>query len=72
MVKDVKVEVAKHREAIRNRIIELHAQGASSSVVVAPQEEIVASHAFQFNLNEPALIDDDVPIVTDEANLPSN
>uniref|UniRef100_A0A0E0ME25 MADS-box domain-containing protein n=1 Tax=Oryza punctata TaxID=4537 RepID=A0A0E0ME25_ORYPU len=72
MVKDVKLEVAKHREVIRNRIVELRVQGASSSVVVAPQEEIVAPHAFQFDLNEPALVDDDVPIVREEADLPCN
>uniref|UniRef100_A0A0E0R626 Uncharacterized protein n=1 Tax=Oryza rufipogon TaxID=4529 RepID=A0A0E0R626_ORYRU len=66
MVKGVKLEVAKHREAIRNRIVELRAQGASSSVVVAPQEEIVAPHAFQFDLNEPAAVDDDPPIVREE------
>ncbi|EEC67915.1 hypothetical protein OsI_35611 [Oryza sativa Indica Group] len=72
MVKGVKLEVAKHREAIRNRIVELRAQGASSSVVVAPQEEIVAPHAFQFDLNEPAAVDDDPPIVREEVDLPCN
>uniref|UniRef100_A0A0D3HJV0 Uncharacterized protein n=2 Tax=Oryza TaxID=4527 RepID=A0A0D3HJV0_9ORYZ len=56
MVKNVKLEVAKHREVIRNRIVELRAQGVSSSVVVAPQVEIVAPHASQFDLNEPALV----------------
>nr|AAX94863.1 hypothetical protein LOC_Os11g12380 [Oryza sativa Japonica Group]ABA92169.1 expressed protein [Oryza sativa Japonica Group] len=71
MVKGVKLEVAKHREAIRNRIVELRAQGASSSVVVAPQEEIVAPHAFQFDLNEPAAVDDDPPIVRKRSISPA-